>query len=161
MYHFVSLSSITTVCLELEVKHKYLQSRASRCLSLSSSSGDVSSTRAYILDFASRNLIERNWNNSTLQMFFWYHMTKPRFGQKQKNNYHFQLVVFQGNFFDLKQIPIHVKLLRSKMELNQFTVGFFVLDMLYVLIKFFFYHSIKLICTVVYEAGNKFFWNLR
>ena len=45
MYHFVPLSSITTVCLELEVKQEYLQSRASRCLSLSSSSsGDVSST---------------------------------------------------------------------------------------------------------------------
>ena len=97
-------------------------------------SGLYRDTRAYILDLASRNLVKRNWNNSTLQMFFWYHMTKPRFGQKQKNNYHFQLVVFQGNFFDLKQIPIYVKLLRSKKELNQFTVGFFS-DILYVLFK--------------------------
>ena len=40
-------------------KHEYLRSRASRCLSLSSSSGVLEihrDTRAYVLDLASKNL---------------------------------------------------------------------------------------------------------
>ena len=40
------------------IKHEYLRSRASRCLSLSSSSGVLEiyrDTRAYILDLASEN----------------------------------------------------------------------------------------------------------